>query len=73
MGDEASGVRRALSVRERDVLERALAGERNGEIAEGLCLSVKTVEAHLHRAMAALDARTVRQAVARYATTKEAA
>lgn len=44
----------SLTPREREVVDLAAAGGANAEIAEALGLSVRTVEGHLHRAMAKL-------------------
>lgn len=48
----------ALTAREREVLEAVVAGKQNRMIAEELGLSVKTVEAHRHRMMGKMQART---------------
>lgn len=44
--EEASRRLEALSEREREVLQHVLGGRQNREIAETLCISVKTVEFH---------------------------
>jgi DNA-binding NarL/FixJ family response regulator len=46
-----------LSVREREVLQLIADGHSNGEIAERLCVSVKTVEAHKSHIMRKLNLR----------------
>ena len=48
-----------LTRREREVLERVVAGKQNKLIAEELGLSVKTVEAHRQRVMEKMHARSV--------------
>jgi FixJ family two-component response regulator len=48
----------ALSVRQRDVLDRVLEGKPNRQIAEELAISLKTVEFHRARIMQKLGVRT---------------
>lgn len=60
-GDEA---RDALTLRERQVLHLIAEGRSNGEIAERLSISPKTVENHRTRMMAKLDVHSVAQLVA---------
>jgi DNA-binding NarL/FixJ family response regulator len=48
--------RPALSYREREVLRRAIAGETNSEIAEGMFLAQSTVKSHLSSAYRKLGA-----------------
>nr|WP_279587615.1 helix-turn-helix transcriptional regulator [Lysinibacter cavernae] len=45
----------ALTDREREVAQMAVAGRSNQEIAARLVLSVRTVETHMHRIMRKLD------------------
>ena len=49
----------ALTVREREVLIRIAEGLSNKEIAEALCLGVRTVETHRERAMRKLNIHSV--------------
>ncbi|MEP7259602.1 MAG: LuxR C-terminal-related transcriptional regulator, partial [Usitatibacter sp.] len=49
----------ALTHREREVMERVVAGEMNREIAESLEISIKTVEAHRSRIMEKLHVDSV--------------
>jgi DNA-binding NarL/FixJ family response regulator len=44
---ESEGSRLELSSREKDVLKMAAKGMTNKQIADGLCLSIRTVQAHL--------------------------
>jgi FixJ family two-component response regulator len=48
-----------LTLRERQVLERIVAGRLNKQIADDLGISIKTVEAHRANIMEKLDAGTV--------------
>jgi two-component system, LuxR family, response regulator TtrR len=55
-----NGVRLArLTLRERQVLERIVAGRLNKQIADDLGISIKTVEAHRANIMEKLEAGTV--------------
>jgi LuxR family maltose regulon positive regulatory protein len=47
-----------LSAREHEVLGLLAAGRRNAEIAEALCVSIKTVEFHNRRIYEKLGARS---------------
>lgn len=51
-----------LTTRERQVLALVVAGLRNREIAEELCISEATVENHLHHVFSKLGVRTRVQA-----------
>ena len=53
----------ALTLRERAVLERVLAGRLNKVIADELAISIKTVEAHRARMMEKLGAHSVAELV----------
>ena len=46
-----------LSDREREIVRRLAAGLTNGEIAEELVLSTRTVQSHLRRVMRRTEAR----------------
>jgi FixJ family two-component response regulator len=46
-------------LRERQVLERIVAGRLNKQVADDLGISIKTVEAHRANIMEKLDARTM--------------
>ena len=48
-----------LTLREAQVLERIVAGRLNKQIADDLCISIKTVEAHRANIMEKLNANTV--------------
>ena len=48
-----------LTVREQQVLERIVAGRLNKQIADDLCISIKTVEAHRANIMEKLQVTTV--------------
>jgi FixJ family two-component response regulator len=48
-----------LTQRERQVLERIMAGRLNKQIADDLSISIKTVEAHRASIMTKLDVNTV--------------
>lgn len=48
-----------LTSRERQVLERIVVGRLNKQIADDLCISIKTVEAHRANIMEKLNANTV--------------
>jgi FixJ family two-component response regulator len=48
-----------LTLRERQVLERIVAGRLNKQVADDLGISIKTVEAHRANIMEKLDARTM--------------
>ena len=52
-----------LTQREREVLERVVAGKLNREIAEALDISIKTVEAHRARLMEKLEVTSVAELV----------
>lgn len=52
-----------LTQREREVLERVVAGKMNREIAEALDISIKTVEAHRSRIMEKLEVGSVAELV----------
>src|SRR5689334_15656218 len=47
-----------LTAREHEVLQRLVAGRRNAEIADDLCLSLKTVEFHVRNVLQKLGARS---------------
>jgi FixJ family two-component response regulator len=53
----------SLTQREREVLDRVVAGRMNREIAEALDISIKTVEAHRARIMEKLDVGSVAELV----------
>jgi FixJ family two-component response regulator len=53
----------SLTRREREVLERVMAGKPNRVIAEDLVISVKTVEVHRARIMEKLEVRSVAELV----------
>lgn len=57
-----------LSKREREVLALILRGMRNGEIAEALGLTVRTVKYHVTNILEKTDAANRLQLMARYAT-----
>jgi FixJ family two-component response regulator len=60
----SAGARRAtLTPREREVLDRVIAGRRNKQIADDLGISVRTVEIHRARAMEKMGARTIAEVV----------
>jgi two-component system response regulator TtrR len=59
----ASARRATLTPREREVIDRVIAGRRNKQIAEDLGISVKTVEIHRARAMEKMGARTIAEVV----------
>jgi FixJ family two-component response regulator len=52
-----------LTQREREVLDRVVAGKMNREIAEALDISIKTVEAHRSRIMEKLEVGSVAELV----------
>ena len=52
-----------LTQREREVMDRVVAGQMNREIAESLDISIKTVEAHRARIMEKLDVGSVAELV----------
>lgn len=52
-----------LTAREHEVLHRLVAGMRNAEIADALCLSLKTVEFHVRNVFQKLGARSRAEAV----------
>jgi FixJ family two-component response regulator len=52
-----------LTQREREVLDRVVAGKMNREIAESLDISIKTVEAHRSRIMEKLEVGSVAELV----------
>jgi RNA polymerase sigma factor (sigma-70 family) len=54
---------RTLSEREREVLDLVVVGRKNKQIAEGLGISVKTVEAHRARAMEKMGATSIAEVV----------
>lgn len=53
----------SLTHREREVLDRVVAGKMNREIAESLDISIKTVEAHRSRIMEKLEVGSVAELV----------
>jgi ATP/maltotriose-dependent transcriptional regulator MalT len=61
------GTRRALSPREREIIEHVRQGQRNAEIAASLFISVGTVKRHLDHIYGKLGARGRAEAIARYA------
>jgi RNA polymerase sigma factor (sigma-70 family) len=54
---------RTLTEREREVLDLVVVGKKNKQIAEGLGISVKTVEAHRARAMEKMGAASIAEVV----------
>lgn len=52
-----------LSLREREVMELVVAGKLNREIADELCISIKTVEVHRAHVMEKLGVRSLAQLV----------
>lgn len=48
-----------LTLREPEVLQRVVAGRRNVEIADELCLSLKTVEFHVRNVLQKLGVRSL--------------
>ncbi|MGZ3663359.1 MAG: response regulator transcription factor [Ktedonobacterales bacterium] len=52
-----------LTAREHEVLQRLVAGRRNAEIADDLCLSLKTVEFHVRNVLQKLGARSRAEAI----------
>jgi RNA polymerase sigma factor (sigma-70 family) len=54
---------RTLTDREREVLDLVVVGKKNKQIAEGLGISVKTVEAHRARAMEKMGATSIAEVV----------
>ncbi|SRR5579883_121035 len=48
----------SLTIRELDVLKLLAAGQRNAEIADTLCIAIKTVEDHIRHLFAKLEARS---------------
>lgn len=63
----------ALSPREAEIVGALCMGETQPEIAERLCISRKTVEAHLQSAKKRRQARTLEALVYDYATTQKEA
>ncbi len=63
-----------LTARETQVLERIVAGRLNKQIADDLCISIKTVEAHRANIMEKLAAKTVADLlkIALWSTTPKA-
>ena len=59
----AAGRLAGLTQREREVMELVVAGQMNREIAEGLDISIKTVEAHRARIMEKLAVSSVAELV----------
>jgi DNA-binding CsgD family transcriptional regulator len=53
----------ALTAREREVLRLLAAGKRNQEIADALCVSLKTVEFHVGHVLEKLGARSRTEAI----------
>jgi two-component system, LuxR family, response regulator TtrR len=58
-GQAANDLLSRLSTRERQVLERIVAGRLNKQIADDLSISIKTVEAHRSNVMEKLEVRTM--------------
>lgn len=52
-----------LSPREREVLDQVILGRLNKQIADALCISLKTVKVHRGRAMAKMQVRSVAELV----------
>jgi DNA-binding NarL/FixJ family response regulator len=52
-----------LTAREDDVLRLLASGRRNAEIADALCVSIKTVEFHVSHVLAKLGARSRTEAI----------
>ncbi len=61
-----------LTQREREVLERVVAGKLNREIAEELDISIKTVEAHRARVMEKIGAASIAELVQVFLAAKSA-
>lgn len=59
-----------LSKREVEVMNLISAGYTYGEISGQLCVSMRTVEAHIRHAAHKLKARNVRNAIAIFARTQ---
>jgi two-component system, NarL family, response regulator NreC len=57
--DSASSAYSILTAREREVLQLMAEGKTTNQIAENLCISVKTVEAHRKQLMTKLDIHSV--------------
>lgn len=57
--ESVAGSMASLSPREKEVLERVIAGNRNKEIAKELKISVSTVEAHRKKLMEKLEAESL--------------
>jgi two-component system response regulator TtrR len=62
-GREMASRLASLSQREREVLDRVVAGKMNREIAEELSISIKTVEAHRARLMEKLEVGSLAELV----------
>jgi len=52
------GIMAQLTQREREVVSLLMQGKRRGEIAEQLCITRRTVKAHLDNARCKADAKT---------------
>ena len=52
------GIMAKLTQREREVVSLLMQGKRRGEIAEQLCITRRTVKAHLDNARCKADAKT---------------
>lgn len=59
-----------LTPREFEVLKRAISGETAGDSADGLGISVRTVELHRQQVLAKLDVKNLTQAVRMIALTQ---
>jgi DNA-binding NarL/FixJ family response regulator len=57
--DSTSSAYSILTAREREVLQLMAEGKTTNQIAESLCISVKTVEAHRKQLMTKLDIHSV--------------
>jgi len=51
-----------LTRREKEVLQQVALGQTNKQIAEGLCMALKTVEYHVHHILGKLGVKTRTQA-----------
>lgn len=61
--EDSNDVPESLTARELDVLRMIADGKRNAEIADGLALSVKTVEMHISNLLAKIGARSRAEAI----------
>ncbi|MDX2321518.1 MAG: response regulator [Moritella sp.] len=56
----------SLTERERDILLLLVQGKRNQQIADGLCIAVRTVEVHRSSLMKKFNAKTIAELVLQY-------